>query len=500
MIAGDVEEHEVGVPQAEDFFGVVDGAEDGGDGGILEEGAHVEIIFHEVHAGGTDDGGDGELGGLAVGADEGELVAEAEVVEVVEFFCDKEVVAFGKFADGALGVTLEKFHLDEACEGFGIHGDVGRGIVAEYFTVFQGGGFQSRGEGGERGEVGKFGMIFFEEIEAGVGDGEERGVEEEVGEAGRGGPGGEEGLAAGADSDEDGHADHEGGDHRAGAPGGAGPGTAEEDGFEEKDRRDDPGDEFFEEDEEGGAKECVADEDEGDARGSVGVEAEIFGGGREPEGGLERQADEAGEAGVPDGGGAGLFGDGCDRGHGGDARDLPQWDRCTERRGNAAVHDGDGDRRQGEFVGEEKLGEIPDEGGGAGEAEENSEEFADEEHDESVGKEEGDELAAGGADAAELPELADAFLHADREGGPDDEGRADSGNGGEKREEQLNGTGFVGELGFGVRAGGDSDGRAKFLVESFGIGVEISDVGGFLKFHVDDVVFKAPCDIQRRGR
>ena len=43
------------------FFAIGKAAHDGADGGVLEGGAEVEVVFGNVHGVGIDDGGDGEI-------------------------------------------------------------------------------------------------------------------------------------------------------------------------------------------------------------------------------------------------------------------------------------------------------------------------------------------------------------------------------------------------------------------------------------------------------
>ena len=129
-----------------------------------------------------------------------------------------------------------------------------------------------------------------------------------------------------------------------------------------------------------------------------------------------------------------------------------------------------------------------DQGHGQSHAADAAEGFADGQHHGRVAEEKQRELSAGGADAAQLAELADAFLHAHGQRGANDQGGAEAGEHGHDGQEEPKGASYFGHVGLGIGAGPDFHRRAEGTAQGFGILVQVHIAGRILEFDIQNAV------------
>src|SRR5262245_11314720 len=84
----DVDHEGVGAGNIEVFAAIGKGAHDGTDGGVLESGAQIKIIFGDIHAGGTDDSGDDEIDRFIADGFKRKFIADANATSDLEFAGD----------------------------------------------------------------------------------------------------------------------------------------------------------------------------------------------------------------------------------------------------------------------------------------------------------------------------------------------------------------------------------------------------------------------------
>ena len=315
-------------------------------------------------------------------------------------------------------VALREIHGDQAGESDGIDGDESGLFFVEHFAHDAGGrGFHGDGEIVEGDDYPAIrGGLFFNNSTCALGEGGDEGFDRSGRGIFRRRPNWSSRDRRGRGRCvKRGDADHERRRSSHGArQGSARPGIAEKGGLDEKENAEDLCAAAFQKDKHGRGEEAPAREDQRDAEDEVAEDAEFAGEGKVPDEHLEDQAGDADAAGEPDALSAGGACDGSDGGHGGDARDLPDGNQRTKERGQRAAEGGDEDGGDREFAGAPKnSGKEGDEGLGEARCPGECPRICPgDHHDGGIAKEKGGELSARSADAAELPELADAFLHA----------------------------------------------------------------------------------------